>query len=221
MPRSRRRLHVIAGRALTGLVVVGMTIWGALALHYCLPGNAPTSALLVGAFSICGLATLCLVALGRRSATALLGFGALFALLLGWWSGIEPSNERDWQPEVARLAHADIDGDQDLDYVVNKVPSLRIFEDDEGRMNRSVDEVGGGVLVVSQFTLYGDCRKGRRPSFVQAMAPEPAAAMVDRFVAALRNQGLEVATGVFGADMKVSLVNDGPVTLLVDSRKEF
>jgi hypothetical protein len=103
---------VIAGRALTGLVVVGMTIWGALALHYSGVENAPIRAFLVWAFSICGLATLFFVARGRRSATAVLGFGALFAVLLGWWSGIEPSNERDWQPEVARLAHADIDGDR-------------------------------------------------------------------------------------------------------------
>lgn len=113
------------------------------------------------------------------------------------------------------------DGDGDLETMVHKIPTLRIFEDDEGRMNRSVEDVGGALLVVSQFTLYGDCRKGRRPSFVQAMAPEPASALVDRFVAALRARGIEVATGVFGADMKVSLVNDGPVTLLLDSRKEF
>jgi hypothetical protein len=102
---------VIAGRALTGLTVIGVTLWGALAIHHSGLENAPIRTLLVGAFSIAGLATLLCVALGRKSLAAVLGFAVLFAILLGGWSRIEPSNERDWQPEVARLAHAEIDGD--------------------------------------------------------------------------------------------------------------
>jgi len=111
------------------------------------------------------------------------------------------------------------DADADLDYVVRKTLGLRIFEDDEGRMNRSVADIGGAVLVVSQFTLYGDVRKGRRPSFGAAMDPGPASAMVDRFVDAVRDAGVPVETGRFGADMKVDLRNDGPVTLIIDSSR--
>ncbi len=114
------------------------------------------------------------------------------------------------------------DGDADLAYVVDKVVHLRIFPDDEGKMNRSVLELGGGVLLVSQFTLYGDTRKGRRPAFVDALEPGPAEALYERAVAAVRAAGVtQVATGVFRADMQVELVNDGPVTILVDSRKQF
>ncbi len=114
------------------------------------------------------------------------------------------------------------DGDADLAYVVDKVVNLRIFPDDEGKMNRSVLELGGGVLLVSQFTLYGDTRKGRRPAFVDALEPGPAEALYERAVAAVRTAGVtQVATGVFRADMQVELVNDGPVTILVDSRKQF
>ena len=113
------------------------------------------------------------------------------------------------------------DGEADVRYLAEKVAHLRIFEDDQGKMNRSVEEAGGAVLVVSQFTLYGDCRKGRRPSFVRALEPRAASALVDRFVELLRARGLPVGTGVFGAMMKVSLVNDGPVTLLLDSGREF
>lgn len=114
------------------------------------------------------------------------------------------------------------DGDADLAYVVDKVVNLRIFPDDEGKLNRSVLELGGGVLLVSQFTLYGDTRKGRRPAFVDALEPGPAEALYERAVAAVRAAGVtQVATGVFRADMQVELVNDGPVTILVDSRKQF
>ena len=113
------------------------------------------------------------------------------------------------------------DDDADLEYIVHKIASLRVFEDDAGKMNLSVDEAGGAVLVVSQFTLYGDCRKGRRPSFVSAMHPDQASPMVDRACERLRERGLRVETGRFGADMDVHLVNDGPVTLLIDSKKEF
>lgn len=114
------------------------------------------------------------------------------------------------------------DGDADLAYVVDKVVNLRIFTDDEGKMNRSVLDIGGGVLLISQFTLYGDTRKGRRPAFIDAMDPGPAEALYDRAVAAVRAAGVaRVATGVFRADMQVELVNDGPVTILLDSRKQF
>ena len=119
------------------------------------------------------------------------------------------------------LAAGEGDTPADLDYMVRKVTGLRVFEDDDGKMNRAVADVGGGLLVVSQFTLYGDCRKGRRPSFVHAMEPAAADQMVQDFVARCRDLGLPVETGVFGAQMEVTLVNDGPVTLLVDSRKQF
>ena len=113
------------------------------------------------------------------------------------------------------------DGPADVEYIVNKTRDLRIFPDEHGRMNRSVVESGGAVLVVSQFTLHGDCRKGRRPSFDGA-APGPIAkALYEDVVRGLRDSGLPVGTGVFQADMDVELVNDGPVTLLLDSRRSF
>lgn len=114
------------------------------------------------------------------------------------------------------------DSEEDLDYLVRKVVGLRVFEDSQGAMNRSLLEVGGELLVISQFTLYGDCRKGRRPSFFKAMAPEPAEVLCRAF--ALRASALgvtHVAEGRFGATMDVELVNHGPVTLLVDSKKLF
>jgi D-aminoacyl-tRNA deacylase len=109
------------------------------------------------------------------------------------------------------------DDERAIDFLAEKIANLRIFPDDDGKMNRSVLDDGGGALVVSQFTLYGDCRKGRRPSFIDAAPPEIAEPLYERFVARLRGYGLKVETGRFAADMKVELVNDGPVTLIVDS----
>jgi D-aminoacyl-tRNA deacylase len=114
-------------------------------------------------------------------------------------------------------------GDQlsDAQYIAGKIHDLRIFEDADEKMNRSVTDVGGAVLVVSQFTLAGDCRKGRRPSFDHAASPDVARPLYEEVVRALRTSGLPVETGEFQAAMKVSLTNDGPVTLLLDSRKQF
>ena len=114
------------------------------------------------------------------------------------------------------VGFTETDGEEAVAWTAEKVSGLRIFGDDEGKMNRSVEETGGGVLVVSQFTLYGDTRKGRRPSFVDAARPETAIPLYERFVALLRARGLHVETGVFGAMMEVELVNDGPVTLMIE-----
>jgi D-aminoacyl-tRNA deacylase len=103
-------------------------------------------------------------------------------------------------------------------WLAEKIAGLRIFNDADGKMNRDVTEVGGGVLIVSQFTLYGDCRKGRRPSFVGAAPPAVAVPLYEEFITAMKALGVPVATGRFGADMQVELVNDGPVTVIVDSR---
>ena len=113
------------------------------------------------------------------------------------------------------------DTDEDARYLADKTAGLRIFEDEAGKMSRSVEDTGGGVLVVSQFTLFGDVRKGRRPSFDQAAAPEEAERLYQRFCELLRAKGLEVGTGVFQAMMDVELINRGPVTILLDSKKLF
>ncbi len=113
------------------------------------------------------------------------------------------------------------DTDADLKYMAEKVPNLRIFDDENGVMNRSVLDVGGCILAISQFTLYGDARGGRRPSYIRAARPEEANRMYERLVAAWRDKGVQVETGIFRADMQVSLVNDGPVTILLDSEKNF
>jgi D-tyrosyl-tRNA(Tyr) deacylase len=113
------------------------------------------------------------------------------------------------------------DGEKDAEDLADKVVHLRVFPDEAGKMNRSVGEAGGGVLVVPQFTLYGDCRKGRRPSYVEAAQPEEADRLFRYFVARVRGAGLPVAEGVFRAAMDVALVNRGPVTLLLDSRRAF
>jgi D-aminoacyl-tRNA deacylase len=113
------------------------------------------------------------------------------------------------------------DNETDAAYIASKIAGLRIFNDDAGAMNRSLSEVEGAVLAVSQFTLYGDARKGRRPSFIGAAAGPVAEPLFERVVAFLRREGLRVETGIFGATMRVSLVNEGPVTILLDSRKAF
>lgn len=119
------------------------------------------------------------------------------------------------------LGVGDHDTDDDVVYLAGKIVGLRVFEDEAGKMNLALPDVGGAVLAVSQFTLFGDCRKGRRPSFIAAARPDKANLLYEAFVAEIRGQGIEVATGVFQARMDVSLVNDGPVTLLLDSRKTF
>ena len=108
------------------------------------------------------------------------------------------------------------ESEQDLAWMANRCVGLRIFQDDQGKMNRSLDETDGGILAISQFTLYGDCRKGRRPSFIGAGDPEVSEKLFDRFLDLLRQTGVPVATGRFGAMMQVELVNDGPVTLIID-----
>jgi D-tyrosyl-tRNA(Tyr) deacylase len=113
------------------------------------------------------------------------------------------------------------DGEEDARLLADRIAALRVFEDAAGKMNLALAEVGGGVLVVSQFTLLGDARKGNRPSFVDAAGPEAASALYERFCTLLREKGLPVATGVFRATMEVELVNDGPVTILLDSKRLF
>jgi D-tyrosyl-tRNA(Tyr) deacylase len=111
------------------------------------------------------------------------------------------------------------DSEKDCDYLAGKVTHLRIFSDDRGLMNRSLLETGGAVLVVSQFTLWGDSRKGRRPSFVRAAEPDTARTLYEHFASLLRRNGLSVATGIFQEMMDVHLINEGPVTLILDSHK--
>lgn len=113
------------------------------------------------------------------------------------------------------------DGKQDADYLADKITNLRVFNDEHGKMNLSLIDRSGAMLVVSQFTLYGDTRRGRRPSYIDAAEPEKANALYEYFVARVRAQGVRVETGVFQAMMKVNLTNDGPVTILLDSRKTF
>ena len=107
---------------------------------------------------------------------------------------------------------------KDVDYCAREVAEIRLFEDEEGKMNRSIHEVGGQILSVSQFTLYADTKKGRRPSFVNAARPDIAKPLWDAFNNALRENGLHVETGIFGANMDVALVNDGPVTIIIESK---
>ncbi len=113
------------------------------------------------------------------------------------------------------------DTDEDCSFVAEKCLNLRIFEDDDGKMNLSALDVGGGILVVSQFTLYGDCSRGRRPDFTKAAPPEQARKLYDMFICEIRKSGLTTRSGVFGAMMQVSLCNEGPVTLLVEGGTRF
>ena len=113
------------------------------------------------------------------------------------------------------------DTSKDVDYMVDKVTNLRIFEDENDKMNLSLKDIGGEVMAVSQFTLYGDARKGRRPSFSDAARPDVANPLYEEFVEKLRAQGITVGTGEFGAHMMVELINDGPVTILLESKKAF
>ncbi len=113
------------------------------------------------------------------------------------------------------------DNEKDLEYMCEKVPNLRIFEDENGKMNKSLIDVEGSILVVSQFTLLGDARKGRRPSFIQAALPEKAVPMYESFINRMKAKEIFTQCGEFGADMDVELVNDGPVTILLDSKKLF
>ena|SRR6185503_13500789 len=113
------------------------------------------------------------------------------------------------------------DSETDAEYLASKIVSLRIFDDDTGKMNRSLKDIDGGLLVISQFTLYGDVRRGRRPSWFDAAAPEVAKPLYEFFITQVQKLSTKVASGSFQAMMQVELINDGPVTILVDSRKEF
>lgn len=113
------------------------------------------------------------------------------------------------------------DGQSDIDFLAGKITNLRIFPDADGKMNQSVKDIGGGVLLVSQFTLFGDCRKGRRPDFTAAGQPETAKTLYEQMIATIRAKGVRVETGIFAAHMDIDSTNDGPVTLLLDSKKQF
>ena len=136
------------------------------------------------------------------------------------WARVEVAGERVGETGPGLLILLGVthdDGENEVDFLARKVSKLRVFNDAEGKMNLSLQDVGGGALVVSQFTLYADARRGNRPSYTDAAPPEHADALYERFIAALRTLGLPVASGRFGADMKVSLLNDGPVTILLDT----
>jgi D-tyrosyl-tRNA(Tyr) deacylase len=122
---------------------------------------------------------------------------------------------------VVLLAVGQGDGEKEVTWIVDKIVGLRIFEDEAGKMNCSVQDVRGEILMVSQFTLYGDCRSGKRPSFMTAAPSEQAKALFKQIIEATRSRGLKVETGVFQAEMDVTLINNGPVTILLDSEKKF
>ncbi len=122
---------------------------------------------------------------------------------------------------VVLLGVSESDTALDAEYLADKITELRAFNDADGKMNLALGDVGGAVLAISQFTLYGDCRRGRRPSYTEAARPEKAEALYERFVRRMIENGVPVQTGVFGAMMQVELVNDGPVTLMLDSARLF
>lgn len=113
------------------------------------------------------------------------------------------------------------DSYEDIEYLKSKIINLRIFEDEDGKLNKSLLDVNGDIIIISQFTLYGDCRKGRRPSFIKALAGDEANGLYEKFIEEIKKEVKNVATGEFGADMLVSIENDGPITLLIDSKKIF
>jgi D-tyrosyl-tRNA(Tyr) deacylase len=113
------------------------------------------------------------------------------------------------------------DTDEDIRYIADKIAGLRVFEDQAGKMNVSMEDIKGEILLISQFTLYGDARKGRRPSFIKALGGDEAKLIYERMAGVLREKGFKVETGIFGANMQVTIVNDGPVTILLDSQKTF
>lgn len=119
------------------------------------------------------------------------------------------------------LGISNTDTENDIDYIIRKISGLRVFEDSDGIMNESVLDISGEILLVSQFTLYGDARKGNRPSYVQAANSEISLPIYNKFIDEMKNRNLSFSTGQFGADMKVSLINDGPVTILLDSERNF
>lgn len=119
------------------------------------------------------------------------------------------------------LGVSDNDTENDLDYIFDKTVGLRVFEDEQGKMNKALVDVYGSILIVSQFTLYGDARKGKRPSFSHAARPDKAIPLYEKFIEKCKESGLNTQTGQFGADMDVELINDGPVTILLDSTKMF
>lgn len=113
------------------------------------------------------------------------------------------------------------DDSKDIEYMVNKIVGLRIFQDKDNRMNLSLEDIGGEILIVSQFTLYGDVRKGRRPSFTKSAHPDIGERLYEEFIDMVKSREIKVEKGIFGADMDINLVNDGPVTILLDSNKKF
>ena len=113
------------------------------------------------------------------------------------------------------------DTDKDLDYIVDKITGLRVFEDENQKLNLSIEDISGEILLVSQFTLYGDARKGKRPSFTDAARPEVAVPLYESAIEKIKAKGINCQTGEFGADMQVTIINDGPVTIMLDSKKQF